>query len=75
MSPARRRLGTQGWNGPAWVGPFYPQFRERSLRWTRPGIGADAAGASRAADGGPAVDRGSALALLTRRASADILHL
>ncbi|MCE2901533.1 MAG: DUF72 domain-containing protein [Gemmatimonas sp.] len=22
--PARLRLGTQGWNYPAWVGPFYP---------------------------------------------------
>ena len=24
MCPARLRLGTQGWNYPAWVGPFYP---------------------------------------------------
>ena len=23
--PARIRIGTQGWNYPAWVGPFYPQ--------------------------------------------------
>ena len=44
-APARLRLGTQGRNDPAWVGPFYPDFCERSLRWTRPGIGADAAGA------------------------------
>jgi uncharacterized protein YecE (DUF72 family) len=24
ISPPRVRLGTQGWNYPAWVGPFYP---------------------------------------------------
>src|SRR5690349_19105456 len=25
LGPARFHLGTQGWNYPAWVGPFYPR--------------------------------------------------
>ena len=30
LGPARFHVGTQGWNYPAWVGPFYPRAARAS---------------------------------------------